>query len=268
MNLSPPHPGLRACVVVPARDEQDLIASSLLALAGQTGIEPHEYEVLLVLDRCTDATADRAREVADAHPLLRLYLLDGPGLGSGHARRAGMEAACERLTGLGRPEGLIASTDADTVVAHDWISAQLDATVRGARAIGGRIELGPGSLPQAVVRWHSERGRSRHQKLLADPAQLGATEHWQFSGASLALTAETYARVGGLEPRATLEDEGLEQVLRKERIPIERLLSVRATTSSRLDGRASQGLAHDLTAACSRLEDARRPDVYSGSRRG
>jgi glucosyl-3-phosphoglycerate synthase len=268
MTISPPDPALRACVVVPARDEQDLIASSLRALAAQSGLEPYEYEVLLVLDRCTDVTADRAREVACAHPWLRLHLLDGPGLGSGHARRIGMDAACERLTGLGRQEGLIASTDADTVVAHDWLSAQLDATDRGARAIGGRIELGTGWLPQSVVRWHSERGRYRHQKLLADPDQLGATEHWQFSGASLALTAETYARVGGLEPRATLEDEGLEQVLRKERIPIERLLSVRATTSSRLNGRTSQGLAHDLAAACSRLDDSSKPNVNGGSPSG
>jgi glucosyl-3-phosphoglycerate synthase len=172
------------------------------------------------------------------------------------------------LTGLGRPEGLIASTDADTIVAHDWLSAQLAATERGARAIGGRIELGPGSLPQSVVRWHSERGRSRHQKLLDDPDRLGAAEHWQFSGASLSLTAETYARVGGLEPRATLEDEGLEQILRSERIPIERLLSVRATTSSRLEGRASQGLAYDLATTASRLDDASRPNTSGDCRKG
>jgi glucosyl-3-phosphoglycerate synthase len=259
MKLAPPHPALRACVVVPARNEQDLIASALRSLAAQTGIEPYEYEVLLVLDDCTDATEERARQVADDHPLLRLHLLDGPGLGSGHARRVGMDAACERLIGQGRPEGLVASTDADTTVAPDWLSVQLDAVRRGARAIGGRIELGPGSLSEAAVRWHSERGRSRHQKLLSDPDRLGTTEHWQFSGASLALTAETYARVGGLEPRAALEDEGLEQVLREERIPIDRLLAVRATTSSRLDGRAGQGLAHDLAAASSRLDDASDP---------
>jgi glucosyl-3-phosphoglycerate synthase len=264
MTHPPPHPALRACVVVPARNEQDLITSSLEALAAQTGVEPYEYEVLLVLDRCTDATAKRAKKVAGAHPLLRLRLLDGPGLGSGHARRAGMDAACERLTGLGRPEGLIASTDADTVVAHDWLSVQLDAAERGARAIGGRIELCPGSLPPAVVRWHSERGRARHQKLLADPDQLGATQHWQFSGASLALTAETYARVGGLERRETLEDEGLEEILRKERIPIERLLSVRATTSSRTEGRASRGLAHDLADAATGLDHTRRSEKADG----
>jgi glucosyl-3-phosphoglycerate synthase len=254
VTLPPPNPALRACVVVPARDEEDLIAACLWALATQTGVEPHEYEVLLVLDRCMDGTRDRAVEAADAHPRLRLHFLGGPGLGSGHARRAGMDAARKRLMGLDRPKGLVASTDADTVVAHDWLSAQLGAAERGARAIGGRIELGEGSLPQAVVHWHSERGRRRHLKILADPDRLGAAEHWQFSGASPALTAETYARVGGLEPRATLEDERLEQILREQNIPIERLLSVRATTSSRLKGRASLGLAHDLAAAAARLD--------------
>jgi glucosyl-3-phosphoglycerate synthase len=253
MTLPPPNPALRACVIVPARDEEEVIAACLMKLAAQTGVEPHEYEVLLILDRCTDATANRAMEGAATHPRLRLHYLEGPGLGSGHARRAGMDAACERLTSLGRPEGLIASTDADTVVANDWLSAQLEAAEQGARAIGGRIELGEGSLPEAVLRWHAERGRTRHQKILADPDSLGAAEHWQFSGASLALTAETYAQVGGLEPSATLEDERLEQILREQNIPIERLLSVRATTSSRLKGRASRGLAHDLAAAAARL---------------
>jgi hypothetical protein len=166
-----------------------------------------------------------------------------------------MDAACDRLMGLGRPGGLIASTDADTVVARDWLSAQLDAAERGAQAIGGRIELGEGSLPQALVRWHADRGRKRHQKILSDPDRLGTAEHWQFSGASLALTAETYAQVGGLEPRATLEDEGLEQVLREQNIPIERLLSVRVTTSSRLEGRADRGLAHDLARIAQSIDE-------------
>ena len=250
MTLPPPNPALRACVVVPARDEEALITSSLRALATQTRVESHEYEVLLVLDHCTDATEERVTEVVLANPRLRVHFLDGPGLGSGHARGVGMDAACDRLMGLGLPDGLIASTDADTVVAHDWLGAQLEAAERGARAIGGRIELDDGSLPH-LVRWHAERGRRRHQKILADPETLGTAEHWQFSGASLALTAATYVRVGGLEPRATLEDERLEHALREQNVPIDRLLSVRATTSSRLEGRASRGLAHDLANAAS-----------------
>jgi GT2 family glycosyltransferase len=234
-------------VVVPARDEEDLIASCLLALATQTGVASDEYEVLLVLDHCTDRTKERAGEIANSHPRLRLRFLDGPGEGSGAARRVGMDAACARLLGLNRPHGLIACTDADTVVAPDWLDVQLRAVAGGARAIGGRIELADdGSLPHGVGRRHALQGRLRHDRLLSEPGPTGKTQHWQFSGASLALTARTYRQVGGLEPLIDLEDEHLEAVLRENGIPIDRLLSVKVTTSPRLQGRATRGLSHDL----------------------
>jgi len=158
-----------------------------------------------------------------------------------------MDAACARLLQVGRREGLIACTDADTVVAPDWLAAQLRAVSQGARAIGGRIELADdGSLPESVWRRHTEQGRLRHERLLSDPNPRGETQHWQFSGASLALKADVYRKIGGLEPLTALEDEGLERVLLEHRIPIERLLSVRVTTSPRLVGRASRGLSYDL----------------------
>lgn len=254
MTLPPPSPDLRICVVVPARNEEELIGSCLRALAEQEAVSPEEYEVLLVLDRCTDGTGTRARDVATSYPSLRLHFLEGPGKGAGHARRIGMENACERLHAVGRPHALISSTDADTVVASDWISGQLAAAGRGARAIGGRIELtADGSVPEALLAWHVNRGSFRHQRLLSDPESSGRTEHWQFSGASMALTAAVYREVGGLESREALEDEQLERVLCRHEVPIERLLSVRVTTSARLVGRATQGLARDLSAAAKTL---------------
>src|SRR5215211_7220568 len=105
MTLPTPDSALRACVVVPARNEEALVGHCLEALAAQAGIEPSEYEVLLVLDRCTDRTEARARDVAKDHPRLRLHLLDGPGEGSGSARRVGMDEACARLLRVGRPQG-------------------------------------------------------------------------------------------------------------------------------------------------------------------
>jgi glucosyl-3-phosphoglycerate synthase len=258
MRLSPPEPALRACVVVPARNEEDLISSCLLALATQRTVQSEEYEVLLVLDHCTDATHARAREIASSCPHLRLHFLDGPAEGSGAARRVGMDVARDRLLQVGRPDGLVACTDADSIVAQDWISAQLHAVSEGSRAIGGRIELAnDGSLPVGVLAQHAEQGRLRHKRLLSEPGHPGKPEHWQFSGASLALTASVYAEVGGLEPLADLEDEHLEGVLRRHGIPIDRLLSVRVTTSPRLKGRGNRGLAHDLAAAAARLDSGK-----------
>ncbi|ABG04307.1 glycosyl transferase, family 2 [Rubrobacter xylanophilus DSM 9941] len=237
MSLPAPHPALRVCVVVPARNEEDGIGACLHALARQRGVRPEEYEVLLVLDACTDATAERALAAAAEHPRLRLHLLRGPGRGAGHARRVGMEAACRRLLRVGRPGGLISSTDADTVVAGDWIAAQLAAAAGGARAIGGRIELGEGSgdLPAGVARWREEHG---------SPGLRG-----RFSGASMALTAEAYRQVGGLAPRAALEDEHLERLLVQRGISIALPEGVRVRTSARTAGRAPRGLARDLALA-------------------
>jgi glycosyltransferase involved in cell wall biosynthesis len=256
MTLSPPNPALRACVVVPARNEEDLIASCLEALAAQERVANHEYEVLLILDRCTDETEGRAREIGGVHPSLTLHFLDGPGEGSGPARRVGMDAACARLLQVGRPEGIIACTDADTVVAPDWLAAQLRAVSEGTRAIGGRIELADdGSLPEHVRRRHAEEGRLRHEHLLSDPA--GEAQHWQFSGASMTLTAAVYTQVGGLEPLTALEDEHLEKLLRHHNVPIHRLLSVRVTTSPRLVGRATRGLSNDLATKARSLREER-----------
>jgi glucosyl-3-phosphoglycerate synthase len=254
-SLPPPHPALRASVVVPARNEEALIGSCLTALSEQESVPAEEYEVLLVLDRCTDGTRDRALEVAAEHPGLHLYLLEGPGRGAGHARRVGMEEALARLLYLNRPAGLIVSTDADTVVAPDWLSLQLEAAGRGARAIGGHIELrDEANLPHGVSGWRDEQDRLRQRELLSPLGHAGEntpmqTEHWRFSGASLALTAATYEEIGGLEPRAALEDEYLERALASRGIPIERPLAVKVATSARLTGRANRGLARDLALA-------------------
>ena len=242
--------------MVPARNEEALIRACLTALVNQTGIAPEEYEVLLVLDGCTDETADEAKKVAATYPELRLHTLEGPAKGSGHARHVGMDTACSRLLSLSKPAGLISTTDADTVVAEDWLTSQLAAVDSGSQAIGGRIALrDDGTLPPQLADWHAERGRERQRKLLEDPNLLGKTEHWQFSGASLALTAGIYREVGGLEPLFALEDEHLERVLRSHGIPIDRLLSVQVTTSARLVGRATQGLSHDLALANSGSEE-------------
>lgn len=251
--LTSPAPALRAVVVVPARDEQQRIAACVAALAEQQGMAGDEYEVIVILDGCTDATAEVARDAARETPGLRLHqvVLPAP-QGVGRARRLGMDLACRRLLGLGREDGLIASTDADTVVAADWLCAQLELVAAGAEAIGGRIELDQeeaGQLaPQALaVRDRLVLSRTEHALALGGTPEL--VEHHQFSGASLALTADAYVRCGGLPVRAALEDEALERALLSQGVAIHRSRRVQVRTSARVSGRAPRGLARDLARA-------------------
>jgi glycosyltransferase involved in cell wall biosynthesis len=253
--LIDPDPGLLAVVVVPARDEELRIEACLLALARQRGVQRASYEVIVILDGCRDRTAEIVQQVAQREPALRVHALSSPApAGVGRARRQGMDLACQRLLNVGRNDGLIASTDADSVVADDWLACQLELTRLGARAIGGHIELDDReteTLAVQALRERERRGRERMRAVIeADPAEptpeQPTAEHHHFSGASLALTAETYRRCGGLPVRAALEDEALERELQARRVPIHRSLSVRVRTSARTDGRAPRGLARDL----------------------
>jgi len=240
---------LLACVVVPARDEETLIGACLAALAGQDGVASDSYEVIVVLDECADGTAAVVRTASEVHAGLRLRTLAGPGHGAGHARRLGMDLAARMLLDAGHPGGLIVSTDADSTVEPGWLRAQLDVAAGGARAIGGRVEIGAAEaagLAPGVVELRRSQAEARLLRVrIASPD----AEHHQFSGASMALTAATYMAIGGLEPHVALEDEGLERRLIEHGVDIARPLAVRVTTSARLNGRARRGLAHDLALA-------------------
>jgi glucosyl-3-phosphoglycerate synthase len=241
----PPSPKLRASVVVPARDEEERIGACLDALAGQVGIEPDEYEVIVVLDACTDATGAAVEAAFARWPRLALWTLPGPGRGAGPARAVGMDAACARLEAGGRDAALLASTDADSTVAPDWLARQLEAVAAGAEAIGGEVLLDPAdaaALPPAVLRRRDEDLAERTR--LA--SQRGPAEHAHFSGASLGLTPQAYRRAGGLGWLAALEDQQLEDRLVAAGVRIHRLRPVRVVTSARTEGRAERGLARDL----------------------
>lgn len=244
--LAPPSPRLRACVVVPARDEEERIAACIGALACQDGVDRAEYEVVLVLDGCADRTGERARAEAARHPGVTLHVIPSDAGGAGRSRRAGMELACARLAGLGLADGLIASTDADTVPDRLWLRHQLDLVAGGAHAIGGVIEVDAGDLAADDLRPRESRLRRRLAAVGDDGG--GAAEHPFFSGASLGITVDAYRRTGGLRPLATLEDQALERSLIDNAIPITRSMSVRVLTSGRTDGRARHGLSADLRA--------------------
>jgi glycosyltransferase involved in cell wall biosynthesis len=248
--LPAPAATVRAVVVVPARDEELRIGACLAALADQVEVAPEEYEVIVVLDACEDDTAAvveafRANLGVDGPAI---HVAPGPGQGAGPARATGMDIGCARLESLGRCDGLLASTDADSVVARDWIARQLEAIAAGAEAIGGEVHLDPAEaamLPEGVLARREADLAARTR----DAATRGPAEHAHFSGASLGVTPRAYRRAGGMAWMAALEDQELEDRLHAAGVAIHRLRPVSVVTAARTDGRAERGLARDLELA-------------------
>jgi len=265
-DLAPPHSRLQAIVVIPARDEAPRIAACLQALAGQRDMPDDSYEVIVILDGCRDLTLEIIQQSVRLHarPAIHTVTLPRP-QGVGRARRLGMDIACRRLTQIERQDGLIASSDADTTVAADWLSAQLAIARTGAAAIGGLIELDPTEQDTLDPQTVALRERIAIQRLACAVEQTAGAvtvEHPHFSGASLALTAAAYQRCGGLPVRAALEDEALADALARQGIAITRSRRVRVRTSARTDGRAPRGLAQDLARADWRARHAHHANEF------
>jgi hypothetical protein len=247
-------------VVIPARDEAEVIERTLAALADQRGLDgqpldPATYEVILLANNCRDETVAVAPRWAARHGSLMLHVVERDlppeHANVGYARRLAMDEACRRLLAVGRPQGVIASTDADTRVAPRWLAATLQEVERGAEAVGGRILVEPAErqamAPSVRRRFLRNVGywalvdevMARVDPRPADPWP----RHEQFFGASLAVTAGAYRRVGGLPARTSGEDAALADALRCADIEIRHSPAVRVHTSARLDGRAPAGLA-------------------------
>ncbi|SNR85007.1 glycosyltransferase [Hymenobacter mucosus] len=259
--LIPPAEGLRAIVVIPAKDEAENLPATLAALAAQTTLEGQPlpvgfYEVLVLANNCTDNTAAVVRQAAIRWPQLAIHVgevrLPTGEAHVGKARRLLMDEACRRLEWAGTKGAFIASTDADTRVAPDWLAATAAELAAGADAVGGRILTAGSSVPACPVRRYQLQDaayyllRARLEHLLDPVAADPWPRHHQHFGASLALTTEAYRRVGGLPVVPYLEDEALCQALLQHDLRLRHSPRVRVYTSSRQEGRVAVGLSWQL----------------------
>ncbi len=162
---------------------------------------------------------------------------------AGRARGAAMAMG---LSVLGNTDGLLFSTDADSLPAPDWI-------VRGAAA----LEVADVAAGK-VVRING--GEDRHQTRIEayydclyayrrrlDPVPWEAPDAHHFaSGANMAIRSGVYRALGGFKPLPSSEDATLLDDAARAGFRVRRDASMVVETSSRRDGRAANGLASAL----------------------
>lgn len=204
-------------IVIPARDEEALIARCLrsVATARRAGCS-----VVVVADSCVDNTVEVARSFAG----VEVIEVDFANVGA--ARRAGIEYAMQGAT-------WIATTDADSVVPPNWIDDQRELARRGADVVVGTVRPEAADLNERQLRaW-----TSRH-----DPDRPNGHVH----GANLGIRASAYQKVGGFHALAEHEDVELVARLAAAGATIIPANTSEVLTSGRSIGRTPGGYARYL----------------------
>ncbi|KQT94535.1 hypothetical protein ASG49_06655 [Marmoricola sp. Leaf446] len=232
MTVADVRPGpLAVHVVVPARDEELLLGGHLVALAravaGLRRARPAvRVAATLVLDACTDGSADLVRRTAAGWGWLEAVEVE---LGCvGRARAAGVDRARVVHHDLPPERVWVASTDADSVVPPDWLRHHAQVAADGAALLTGTVR--PVGLSAARLdRWHAAH-------------QLGEG-HEHVHGANLGFTLAANDAVGGFAPLSTGEDVDLVARLRSTGVPWVASAAAPVLTSGRAVSRAPEGFA-------------------------
>ena len=208
-------------VVIPAHNEEDHLDACLASVyeatrCAQLGGE--KVVVVVALDDCSDGTERIARHW-------------GAAIVSVESRNVGIARASGARAALAEGARWLAFTDADSVVAPDWLATQLQ---QGSDAVCGTIE---------VRDWGDYDARLRQQHI---ETYTDADGHRHIHGANLGMTAVAYRKAGGFKPLVSSEDVALVAALRDSGASIAWSAAPRVVTSARRGYRAPGGFGETL----------------------
>ena len=169
-----------ATVIIPARNASRTLGRQLEALTRQKHAPP--FEVVVIANLCSDATADVARSFSDRLDIAVLEADDRPS--AAYARNVGAAIA--------RGEYLL-FCDADDEVGDEWVAGMFEPLSAGrADFVGGMIDLDRRGLPAWIFKWRY-RWLESGEPFRSPPLPFAMT-------ASLAVTAPAFHAVGGFDP--------------------------------------------------------------------
>ena len=185
---------MRVSVVIATYNRARLLEGGLGALASQEVPRSLEWEIVVVDNNSSDATAAVVAAFAKTAAVPVRYVLEGR-QGVSHARNRGVIEA--RGT-------IVAFSDDDVLAAPDWVAQVAAAIDRwNADGVGGRI------LPRwetSPPRWLTENRRLLRRLAIMDfegseKLALPLAPQPQVWGANMAFRREVFGRVGTFDPR-------------------------------------------------------------------
>jgi hypothetical protein len=149
---------------------------------------------------------------------------------------------------------VLLTTDADAVVAPDWVVRNVEALRRGADVVCGRAIIDP--VDAAAIPAHLHADDALERRLIAllddlawvlDPeAHDPPSRHTEASGASLAVRARIFRRAGGIPAIASGEDRAFVRLLWMMDAKVRHDPAIQVMVSGRIVGRAQGGMADTI----------------------
>ena len=254
--LPPASPQLQIAITIPAKNEENYIFRTLNALKDQITkdgifVDKSLYEVIVLCHECNDSTFSICSRFSKIHPEFHLHVLELDAAvvnNVGAARRVLMNIAADRLTA---PNGLIATTDADTVAQLDWVQHLLNFSDLEVDMVCGLIKVDAHNLTGSAKKTLMAKQRywvlrtKLEARLFPNPNDPWP-KHAHNSGPNLAVKKHCYKTIGGMPPLGFLEDIALYDAVASHGFVIRHSNDCVVTTSCRLNARAPWGFASEL----------------------
>lgn len=248
----------RISVVVPARNERARLPRLLRSLEQQTDRRDHrrlDFQVVVLANGSSDDTEAVAQEHLQKRDLpgtvLRWSADEEPNIGL--VRRELMAHALRsmRVAGaLDQPPSWVAWTDADCVVAEDWIAQTDSLFQRGFGAVAGHVAVDDRDDGEARrlhgLRYQYHTHFNRLWRELSRHPDDRLSDHHFNCGASLAFAVEAYRSIEPVPALAYEEDKVMWNRIAESGFRTVRSDRVRVVTSARKKGRCRAGLASQL----------------------
>ena len=208
-------------IVIPAHNEAMTIAKCLASVQSAIKQLPSTIKVypLVVLDSCTDDTQSIVKAAGVDYLFCDYQCV-------GQVRDIGIRHA------IANGATWLACTDADSVVAVDWLVQQIEhISHQSTDVICGVVD---------VDSWAHLTLQTRENYIDHYQDKMG---HPHIHGANLSFSSDAYLAVGGFAHIPCHEDVDLVRKFKAEDFSMIWSNRVRVTTSSRLQARASEGFA-------------------------
>ncbi|HTH61150.1 MAG TPA: glycosyltransferase family A protein [Paraburkholderia sp.] len=209
-------------IVIPAHNEAGLLMRCLRAASiAAARYHTHSGEavsIAVVLDACTDGS-DAICAAFDVEAIE----ID--------ARNVGIARSCGATRLVDAGARWLAFTDADSVVAPDWLDEQL---ALGADAVCGAVDVDDWSA-------HPQEARDAFARMY-----VAADGHRHVHGANLGVSASAYRLAGGFGPLECAEDVALVCALLDAGVRVVWSARPRVVTSGRRVSRVRGGFADTL----------------------